>query len=182
MFRSASPARVSIGPAATYGLFFLAASAVVVLLSLSTYVLGRRVGHERALPATLLLVGGFTAVGAVGGFGPEAARVPVLFGFAFLYVPAGVGGVLARATTGRGWRAVCRLLIGGWMAALVVSLVSQAAGASLDALIGRTPGLLGVEWYLGFLAYMAGVGLLTGAFTVGLLAFEGRRGGGETAV
>lgn len=165
---------MSIGPAATYGLFFLAASAVVVLLALSTYVLGRRVGYERALPATLLLVGGFTAVGAVGGFGPAVARMPVLVGFAFLYVPVGVGGWLARTVTGRGWREVCRLLLGGWMAALVVSLVSQAAGASFATLIGRTPGLLGVDWYLGFLVYMVGVGLLTGAFTVGLLAWGDR--------
>ncbi|ESP88189.1 hypothetical protein [Candidatus Halobonum tyrrellensis] len=165
---------MSLGPAATYGLFFLAASAAVVLLSLSTYVLGRRVGYERALPATLLLVGGFTAVGAVGGFGAAVARMPVLVGVAFLYVPVGVGGWVARAVTGRGWRAVCRLLLGGWMAALVVSLVSQAAGASFGTLIGWAPGLLGVDWYLGFLVYMVGVGLVTGAFTVGLLAWDDR--------
>ena len=165
-----------------YGLFFLAASAAAVLLSLSTYVLGRRVGHERALPATLVLVGGFTAVGAVGGFGGEAARFPVLVGLAFLYVPVGVGGPLARAVTDRGWRAVCRRLIGGWMAALVVSLVTQAAGAPLDALLARTPGLFGVDWYLGFLAYMVGVGVLTGGFTAGLLAVGGRHDDGRATV
>lgn len=152
-----------------YGLFFLAASAAVVLLALSAYVLGRQVGHERALAVVLGLVGAFTVVGGVGGLGPEAARVPVLLGVAFLYVPVAVGGSVARVATDRGWREVCRLLIGGWMVALVLALVTQAAGASLAAVISWGPALFGVDWFGGFLAYMLVVGALAGGATAALL-------------
>ncbi|WP_435124444.1 hypothetical protein [Halobaculum sp. D14] len=160
---------MTVGPESWYGLFFLAASAVVVLLALSTHVLGRMVGHERALPAVLGLVGGFTLVGALGGLPASAATHPLLLGFAFLYVPVGVGAVVAKGVTARRWRAVCRLLLGGWMAALVFALVTQAAGASLDVVIGWTPALFGVDWYVGFLGYMTLLGVVAGAATVGLL-------------
>ena len=161
-----------------YGLFFLAASAAVVLLALSTYVLGRQIGHERALVGMCGLVGLFTVVGGIGGLGPDAARVPVLLGVAFLYVPLAVGAAVARRVTARGWREVCRTLIGGWMAALVLALVTQAAGASLDAVIAWSPELFGVDWYVGFLAYMALVGVVSGAVTAGLLTWtdEGESG------
>ncbi|WP_435062560.1 hypothetical protein [Halobaculum sp. EA56] len=169
-----------VGPASVYQLFFLAASAVVVLLALSTYVLGRLIGHERALGAMLALVAVFTGVGAVFGLPADAATLPLLLGFAFLYVPVGVGGLLAKGVSVAPWRDVCRLLIGGWMAALVVALVTQAAGASLPALIGWAPGLLGVEWYLGFLAYMALLGVVAGGFTLVLIARDD--GAGAPAV
>jgi len=170
---------VSVGPASVYELFFLSASAVVVLLALSAYVLGRLIGHDRALGAMLALVAVFTGVGAGFGLPPGAAALPLLLGFTFLYVPVGVGGLLAKAVSVRPWREVCRLLIGGWMAALVVALVTQAAGASLPALIGWTPGVLGVEWYLGFLVYMALLGVVAGGITLALLA---RGDGGEPPV
>lgn len=166
--RRATPP-VSVGPAGLYQLFFLAASAVVVLLALSTYVLGRLVGHERALGVMLTLVAVFTGVGAGFGLPPGTAALPLLLGFAFLYVPVCVGGLLAKAVSGRPWRDVCRLLLGGWMGALVVALVTQAAGASLPALIGWTPGLFGVEWYAGFLAYMTLLGVVAGGATIALL-------------
>lgn len=159
-----------VATANVYGLFFLAASAAVVLLALSAYVLGRQIGHERALVGVLGLVGAFTAVGGVGGLGMEAARVPVLLGVAFLYVPVAVGAAVAKGVTARGWREVCRLLIGGWMAALVFALVTQAAGASLEAVISWGPTLFGVDWYGGFLAYMLVVGVLAGGATVALLS------------
>ncbi|GAA0207770.1 hypothetical protein [Halobaculum roseum] len=167
-----------VGPASLYQLFFLAASAVVVLLALSTYVLGRLIGHDRALGAMLALVAVFTGVGAGFGLPADAARLPLALGFAFLYVPVGVGGLLAKGVSPAPWREVCRLLIGGWMAALVVGLVTQAAGASLPALIGWTPGLFGVEWYVGFLAYMTLLGVVAGGVTLGLLA----RGDAEESV
>ena len=169
---------MSVGSASLYQLFFLAASAVVVLLALSTYVLGRLIGHDRALGAMLALVAVFTGVGAGFGLPPEAAALPLALGFAFLYVPVGVGGLLAKGASVAPWREVCRLLIGGWMVALVVALVTQAAGASLPALIGWTPGLLGVEWYVGFLGYMTLLGVAAGGFTVVLL----RRGDGDSSV
>lgn len=158
-----------VATANVYGLFFLAASAVVVLLALSTYVIGRQLGHERSLVGVLGLVGAFTLVGGVGGLGPGGARVPILLGVAFLYVPLAVGAAVAKGVTGRGWREVCRVLIGGWMAALVLALVTQAAGASLDAVISWSPGLFGVDWYVGFLAYMGVVGLVAGGATAALL-------------
>lgn len=166
---------VPVGPANLYQLFFLAASAVVVLLALTTYVLGRLIGHDRALGAMLALVAVFTGAGAGFGLPTDAARLPVALGFAFLYVPVGVGGLLAKGVSQGSWREVCRLLIGGWMAALVVALVTQAAGASLPTLIGWAPGLFGVEWYVGFLAYMTLLGVAAGGFTLVLLA----RNGGE---
>ncbi|MFC7069614.1 hypothetical protein [Halobaculum lipolyticum] len=166
---------MAVGPESLYQLFFLAASAVVVLLALSTYVLGRLIGHDRALGAMLALVAIFTGTGAGFGLSASAATLPLALGFAFLYVPVGVGGLLAKGVSMAPWREVCRLLIGGWMAALVVALVTQAAGASLPALIGWTPGLFGVEWYVGFLAYMAALGLAAGGFTLVLL----KRGDGE---
>ena len=153
-----------------YGLFFLAASAAVVLLALATYVIGRQVGHERALVAVLGLVGVFTVVGGIGGLGFAAARIPLLLGVAFLYVPIAVGAAVARGLSDRDWREVCRVLLGGWMAALVLALVTQAAGASLDAVISWGPTLFGLEWYAGFLAYMAVVGLVAGGATVALLS------------
>ncbi|UIO99388.1 hypothetical protein Hbl1158_12755 [Halobaculum sp. CBA1158] len=170
---------MAVGPASLYQLFFLSASAAVVLLGLSTYVLGRLIGHDRALGAMLALVAVFTGVGAGFGLPPDAARIPVALGFAFLYVPVGVGGLVAKGVSVAPWREVCRLLIGGWMAALVVALVTQAAGASLPALIGWTPGLFGLEWYVGFLAYMALLGVVAGAVTLALLARDGR---GEATV
>lgn len=166
-----------VGPASLYQLFFLAASAVVVLLALSTYVLGRLIGHDRALGAMLALVAVFTGTGAGFGLPADAATLPLALGFAFLYVPVGVGGLIAKGASVAPWREVCRLLIGGWMAALVVALVTQAAGASLPALIGWTPGLLGVEWYVGFLGYMTALGVVAGGFTLVLL----KRGDGEAA-
>ncbi|WP_277555133.1 hypothetical protein [Halobaculum limi] len=166
---------MSVGPASVYQLFFLAASAVVVLLALSTYVLGRLIGHARALVTMLALVAVFTGVGAGFGLPPSAAVLPLALGFAFLYVPVGVGAVIAKGVSVAPWREVCRLLIGGWMAALVVALVTQAAGASLPTLIGWTPGLFGVEWYVGFLAYMIVLGVVAAGFTLVLLA----RGDGE---
>lgn len=159
-----------VATANVYGLFFLAASAAVVLLALTTYVVGRQLGHERALVAMFGLVGAFTLVGGVGGLGPDGARVPVLLGVAFLYVPLVVGGAVAKVVTARGWREVCRVLLGGWMAALVLALVTQAAGASLDAVISWSPALFGVDWYVGFLAYMGVVGLVAGGATVVLLS------------
>ncbi|MFC7135512.1 hypothetical protein ACFQRB_00570 [Halobaculum litoreum] len=129
-----------VGPGSLYQLFFLAASAVVVLLALSTYVLGRLIGHDRALGTMLALVGVFTGTGAGFGLPPSAAALPLALGFAFLYVPVGVGGLVAKGVSSAPWREVCRLLLGGWMAALVVALVTQAAGASLPRLIGWAPG------------------------------------------
>ena len=96
-----------------YGPFLLSASAVVVLLALSTYVLGRLIGHDRALGAMLAPVAVFTGVGAGFGLPPGAAALPLLLGFAFLYVPVGVDGLLAKAVSVRPWREVCRLLMGG---------------------------------------------------------------------
>ncbi|QLG61472.1 hypothetical protein [Halorarum salinum] len=167
-----------VATANVYGLFFLAASAAVVLLALSAYVLGRRIGHERALVGVLGLVGAFTVVGGVGGLGAEAARVPVLLGAAFLYVPLAVGAAVAKGLTAHGWREVCRVLIGGWMAALVFALVTQAAGASLEAAVSWGPTLFGVDWYGGFLAYMLVVGVLAGGATAALLSRSPR----ETSV
>ncbi|WP_313694435.1 hypothetical protein [Halorarum halobium] len=159
-----------VATAHVYGLFFLAASAAVVLLALTTYVIGRQVGHDLALVGVLGLVAAFTVVGGVGGLGLAAARIPLLLGVAFLYVPPAVGAAVAKGLSEERWREVCRVLLGGWMAALVFALVTQAAGASLDAVISWGPTLFGLEWYAGFLTYMAVVGLVAGGATLALLA------------
>ncbi|MEZ3116149.1 hypothetical protein RYH80_09505 [Halobaculum sp. MBLA0147] len=158
-----------IGAAGLYELFFLAASAAVVLLSLAAHVVGRQVGHARALGGTLALVGGFTLVGAVGGLGRGATLVAVALGCGFLYVPAGVGLAVGHLVSGRSLEAVARVFPGAWMAALVVALLSQAAGAQLGTVLAGTPGLFGLDWYVGFLAYLVGVGVLAGLAAVPLV-------------
>lgn len=157
------------GSSGLYELFFLAGSAAVVLLALSAHVIGRQLGHARALAGTLLLVGGFTVIGAFGGLSREAATISLLLGGAFLYVPVLVGGGIARVLTGRPLEDIARAFPGGWMIGLLAALVSQAAGAKLGAILDGTPGIFGVEWFLGFLAYTFCVGVTSGLACVPLL-------------
>lgn len=157
------------GPSSLYELFFLAASAVVVLLTLAAHVLGRQLGHARALGGTLALVGGFTVVGALGGLTTEAAVISLLLGGAFLYVPVIVGGTVAHVVTGYSPNDIARVFPGAWMAALVAAMLTQAAGAKLGTVLAGTPGILGVDWYLGFLAYTVAIGFLSGLACVPLL-------------
>ncbi|MFB6176781.1 MAG: hypothetical protein ABEI99_06490 [Halobaculum sp.] len=161
------------GPSGLYELFFLAASAVVVLLTLAAHVLGRQLGHARALGGTLSLVGVFTAVGAVGGLTTEAAIISILLGGAFLYVPVAVGGAVAHLVTESPPNDIARVFPGAWMAALLVALLTQAAGAKLGTVLAGTPGLLGVDWYLGFMVYTICIGLVSGAACVPLLTASG---------
>jgi hypothetical protein len=165
------------GPSGLYELFFLAASAVVVLLALAAHVLGRQLGHARALGGTLTLVGIFTAIGAFGGLTTDAAVVSLLLGGAFLYVPVVVGGAVAHVVTGYSLENVARVFPGAWMAALVAAMLTQAAGAKLGTVLAGTPGVFGVDWYLGFLAYTVVIGLLSGVACVPLLT-SGSEGNG----
>lgn len=157
------------GLAGLYELFFLAGSAAVVLLSLTAHVVGRQVGHARALGGTLALVGGFTLVGAVGGLRGDAAAVAVLLSGAFLFVPVGVGAGVARLLTGQSAADIARVYPGAWMAGLLIALLTQAAGAKLGTVLAGAPGLLGVDWFLGFLLYTVVLGVVCGLVSVPLL-------------
>jgi len=157
------------GSAGLYELFFLAGSAAVVLLSLTAHVVGRQVGHAPALGGTLGLVGLFTTVGAVGGLGVEAATIAVSLSTAFLLVPVVVGVGVARLLTGRSAGDIARVFPGAWMAGLLLALLTQAAGAKLGRILAGTPGLFGVDWFVGFLTYTTAVGVVCGLVAVPLL-------------
>ncbi len=155
--------------AGLYELFFLAASAAVVLLSLTAHVVGRQLGHARALGGTLLLVGGFTVVGGFGGLSWQTAVVSTLLSGAFLYVPVVVGTTVAYVLTRRSVEAIARVFPGAWMAGLVIALLTQAAGAKLGTVLAGTPGVFGLDWFFGFLAYTVGVGVVSGLAAAPLL-------------
>lgn len=157
------------GSVGLYELFFLAGSAAVVLLSLTAHVVGRQVGHAPALGGTLGLVGLFTIVGAVGGLGSEAATIAVSLSGAFLFVPVGVGVGVARLLTGRSAGDIARVFPGAWMAGLLLALLTQAAGAKLGSVLAGAPGLFGVDWLVGFLAYTTALGVVCGLVAVPLL-------------